>query len=346
MGLQVENTRQRPPEWGKLKNESNSPSHALGTLAEKHLSDLQSLQYSPYTILTRRAHLHVFAEWCAGNRIPNVEDLAPGHLLRYQKFLGQVSLERKRPLAAISLRTYMVSVGVFFGWLHKAGLLRKAVTKKEPMPSVGERLPRALGVGEIEAAIACAGEQPSYGVRDRAILEVLYSTGLRRMELANLRLQDLDFEQNRLFVSKGKGNKDRVVPIGGRAVVCLRRYLQEIRPDLLGDRTTDRVLLTRHGEPLSSERLTEIVRKHLMAAGIRLRGACHLFRHSCATLMLENGADIRFIQQLLGHAQLTTTQIYTQVSIAQLQRVHAATHPAERNVVSRKEDDSALENPS
>jgi len=166
------------------------------------------------------------------------------------------------------------------------------------------------------------------------------------MELSGIRLRDIDMEQSRLFVFRGKGRKDRVVPIGCRALVALRRYLQELRPKLLTVEPTERVFLTAQGKPLGPERLTELVRDQVAKAGLRLRGACHLFRHSCATLMLENGADIRIIQQLLGHEQLTTTQLYTYVSIAQLQRVHARTHPAEQHSPPPSPSSEMYENPS
>ncbi len=182
-------------------------------------------------------------------------------------------------------------------------------------------------------ATRCAadGWKPSgaeqMGLRDRAILETLYSTGIRRMEVVNLTVYDLDMERGTLMVRQGKGKKDRMVPIGERAVAWLERYLNDTRPGLVVPPDDATFFLTSSGEPLSPSRLTQLVREYVDAAEIGKRGACHLFRHTMATLMLENGADIRYIQEMLGHAELSTTQIYTRVSIRRLKTVHALTHP-------------------
>lgn len=168
------------------------------------------------------------------------------------------------------------------------------------------------------------------GVRDRAILEVLYSTGIRRMEVLGLSVFDLDAERGTLMVRQGKGRKDRMVPIGKRAIRWLERYLDSIRPSLVVPPDPGNLFLTSMGDEFSPHRLTQLVRDYVISAETGKKGACHLFRHTMATVMLEGGADIRYIQEMLGHAELTTTQIYTQVSIRRLQAVHSATHPAER----------------
>lgn len=168
------------------------------------------------------------------------------------------------------------------------------------------------------------------GLRDRALLETLYSTGIRRSELIHLKLYDIDLRNGSLMVRSGKGQKDRYVPLGSRAIHWLRRYLDELRSAIVIEPDDGTVFLHEFGEPFSKNRLSDLVKKTLRAAGIDRPGAAHLFRHAMATHMLTNGADIRFIQAILGHAQLTTTEIYTHVSIAKLKEVHALTHPAER----------------
>ena len=168
------------------------------------------------------------------------------------------------------------------------------------------------------------------GIRDRAILETLYSSGIRRMEVVRLQLGDLHLERRVLMIRQGKGKKDRVAPIGDRALAWIGKYLNEGRPLLEVDPSQRALFLSGYGDSaMSADYLSRLVSQYVRAAGIA-HGGCHLFRHSCATLMLENGADIRFIQQMLGHANLSTTQIYTEVSIQQLQRIHAMTHPAEK----------------
>jgi integrase/recombinase XerD len=151
---------------------------------------------------------------------------------------------------------------------------------------------------------------------------------MRRMELLGLKLYDLDQERGTVFVRQGKGKKDRMIPMGARAFGWVRRYLDEVRPSLSLTPDDGIVFLTNVGLVFEPNRLTQLVRDYVDAAEIGKTGSCHLFRHTCATLMLENGADIRFIQQLLGHEKLETTQIYAQVSIRMLKEVHTRTHPA------------------
>ncbi len=166
------------------------------------------------------------------------------------------------------------------------------------------------------------------GLRDRAILETLYSTGMRRLELINLKLYDLDTERGTILIRQGKGKKDRMVPIGERAIAWLDKYVREARPQIVAEPDDGTVFLTAQGEPFSRDHLTWAVRQHVVAANLGKVGACHLFRHTMATLMHEGGADIRYIQAILGHEDLKTTQIYTQVAIRALKQIHAATHPA------------------
>ena len=166
------------------------------------------------------------------------------------------------------------------------------------------------------------------GLRDRTMLEAFYSTGIRRMEMANLKLFDLDAERGTIMVRQGKGKKDRMVPIGERALAWAAKYLADARPKLVQEPDDGTLFLTNLGEPFSPNRLTQLVREYVERAELGKTGACHLFRHTMATLMLENGADVRYIQEMLGHAELSTTQIYTQVSIRRLKEIHTATHPA------------------
>jgi len=151
---------------------------------------------------------------------------------------------------------------------------------------------------------------------------------MRRSELIALQLCDLDAERGTVLVRQGKGKKDRMIPIGERALLWVQKYLDEVRPSpvlRVHDRT---VFVSREGEPFTPDHLTRLVPDYVDAAELGKRGACHLFRHTMATLMLEGGADVRFIQQMLGHANLSTTQIYTQVSIRKLKQIRTATHPA------------------
>ena len=218
-----------------------------------------------------------------------------------------------------------------------------------------------LSVAEIEQVLnavdtleASNPEPTGLGVRDRAMLETLYSTGMRRGELVALHTDDLDSERGTVHIRQGKGAKDRVVPIGERACRWIEKYLQAIRPLYLeasGEPDSGALFLAKHGQGMQGKQLSVIVKKTIEAAQLERfkethpNAACHLFRHACATHMLEAGADIRYIQALLGHSKLTTTEVYTQVSILQLKAVHEKTHPARMEAtpetIERRRDDQA-----
>jgi integrase/recombinase XerD len=169
------------------------------------------------------------------------------------------------------------------------------------------------------------------GMRDRTILEVFYSTGVRASELAELAIADLDVPRGVVAVRHGKGNKPRMVPIAERATAWCEKYLLDARPQLAVPPDDGRLFLNDRGRPFSAKVLTAMARRYLDAAGVTRPGACHLFRHTAATLMLEGGADIRYIQEFLGHADLNTTQLYTHVSITALKAVHERSHPGARS---------------
>jgi integrase/recombinase XerD len=190
------------------------------------------------------------------------------------------------------------------------------------------RIPRAvLSEREIEKLMAQADLSEPNGLRDRAVMEVLYSTGIRRGELVALDLVDIDFERGAMLVRLGKGKRDRVVPIGERALHWVARYLEEARPRLVVPPDALVLFLSGQGERVTSDWLTHRMREYMRAAEIGKPGAVHIFRHSMATLLLEGGADIRTIQEMLGHASLDTMAIYTRVSIERLRVMHATCHP-------------------
>jgi integrase/recombinase XerD len=195
-----------------------------------------------------------------------------------------------------------------------------------------QRLPKCvLTASEAEQVINQTDIHTKLGIRDRAILETFYSTGMRRAELMGLRPCDLDMERGTVVIRQGKGKKDRMIPIGERALAWINRYQVEVRPGLLvGDRAGDVLFLTHLGKPFAPDQMSELVAGYVKAANIGKEGSCHLFRHTMATVMLENGAGIRYIQAMLGHAKLETTQIYTRVSIRKLKEVHTKTHPARK----------------
>jgi len=294
----------------------------------------QATGHADQTVVIRRFALNQFISWCAATGIDSPAQVGRETLEQYQTHLA---FRRKANGDRLAINTQIARLNplrAFFKWLARNGDIANNPAADLCVPRVARKLPtRVPSIAEVWRILARPDVATPGGIRDRAALELLYATGIRRMELVQMAVDDLDLEGNAAIVRSGKGNRDRVVPIGLRATRWLLRYLDEVRPSLAaGD--SEFLFLNNAGEPYLKNRLGDLVRKYIVRAGIRSRGACHLFRHACATHMLENGADIRYIQALLGHADLSTTQIYTHVSIAKLKSVHAMTHPSARNPTS------------
>jgi len=288
--------------------------------------------YSEATIESREVYLGFFAAWCAERAITRPKEVTKPILERYQRYLYHYRNQKTgRAMTFRSQHTRLLPLRAFFRWLAKSNYLLSNPASELELPKLEHRLPKhVLSASEADQVMNGADLKDALGVRDRAILETLYSTGIRRMEVVHLKLYDLDVERGTLVVRQGKGKKDRMVPIGERALAWIDKYVTEVRPSLLVEPDEGFLFLTHMGESFTPNRLTQLVREYVDKAAIGKRGACHLFRHTMATLMLEGGADVRFIQEMLGHAKLETTQIYTQVSIRKLKEIHTATHPAAR----------------
>ena len=250
-------------------------------------------------------------------------------LERYQRYLFLYRKKNGEPMSFRSQHSRLVPLRMWFRWMTRRNHLLHNPASELELPRLGQPLPRnILSASEVEQILQLCDVADSIGLRDRAIIEVLYSTGIRRGEIVALKLYDLSLDRGVLLVRQGKGKKDRYVPIGERAIAWLEKYIREARPQLAIEPDDMTVFLTAQGEPFCLDHMTSNVKVRIDAAKLGKTGACHLFRHTMATLMHENGADIRFIQEILGHVKLETTQIYTHVAIRTLQQVHAATHPA------------------
>jgi integrase/recombinase XerD len=249
----------------------------------------------------------------------------------YQRWLWSYRKKNGKPLGITTQRARLGGLMNFFAWLCKRRVLETNPASELELPRPERRLPvAAFSVAEVEAVLSQPDITDPLGLRDRAALELLYSTGIRRAELVRLEVSDLNGEKRLLHIRQGKGRKDRVVPVGSRAMRWLEKYLEDVRPLLMMGASVPALFLTGYGEPFNPDALGRKVVAYIEAAHTGHKGGAHLFRHTCATHLLEGGADIRYIQQLLGHAKLETTAIYTEVSILQLQAVHARCHPAER----------------
>ncbi len=294
-----------------------------------HLTALTASGYAASTVTGRRAHLDLFATWCDARGVITLETITPAVLERYQHWLTGRRTRDGTPLSWSTQANMLTAVRMLLAWATRTRRLVVNPAAELELPRLPTRLPRAvLSVSEAERVLAQPDLTTALGLRDRAILEVLYSTGLRRMELIGLDLADLDAERGVVLVREGKGKKDRLVPIGERAIRWTERYLDQVRHRLVHTREHRALFLSARGTRIRPPRLTERLHRYLVQAGIEKPGSCHVWRHTAATLMHDGGADIRDVQEMLGHAQLSTTQIYTRVSIERLKAVHAKTHPA------------------
>ena len=302
---------------------------ALGSLLLNHLDALTILGRSAKTVRSRRFNMNLFIDFCGERDIQQARDVSRVVVERYQR---HVFLHKTREGAPLSFRSQcelLLAVKAFFRWAIEEQRMLVDPAAWMRLPRREKRLPGAvLTHEEAEAVLNVPDVTTSKGIRDRAILEVFYSTAIRRNELLHLAVDGIDHARGTLFVRNGKGRKDRVVPIGERALAWVKKYLDEVRGLLVVDDNEKTLFVSLDGGPLSSNRLSDLVKGCIDASAIGKKGSCHLLRHTAATLMLEGGANIRFIQALLGHELLLTTEIFTRVAIKKLQEVHAATHPS------------------
>ena len=301
----------------------------LATRLAEYVTALRVRDFSENTIRNRYSHIRFFLEWCAERALLEPTEITRPVLERYQRHLFHYRKRDGEPMTFRSQHVRLVALRCWFRWLTRQNLILHNPASELELPRMGRRLPKhVLTISEAEQVLQQPDIHGPLGLRDRAILEVLYSCGIRRSEVIHLKLYDLDPERGTLVIRQGKGKKDRFVPIGDRAIAWMQKYIREARPQLVVEPDHGTLFLSSTGEEISPDHLTLTVHDYVFNAKIGKTGACHLFRHTMATLMLEGGADIRFIQQMLGHEDLKSTQIYTQVAIRTLQQVHAATHPA------------------
>jgi len=272
----------------------------------------------------------MFLRWYETSGVSLPSEVKVETILRFQEHLYFHRKMDGQPLSLSSQYSRLALIRLWFRWMHRQGVIRKDPTKTLELPRTAYRLPTILTKQQVEKILAQPDAGKPIGIRDRSIMEVFYSTGIRRTELMRLKIDDVDRERGVVTIREGKGRRDRTVPIGGRALLWLDQYLSRARATIATEPNTGTIFLTSTGASFTPNHLSWLVRKYICAANLTKNGACHIFRHSMATHMLENGADTRYIQEMLGHARLDTTQIYTHVSIRKLKQVHTRTHPSAR----------------
>lgn len=270
--------------------------------------------------ISTRASLERFADWASKRETASLEQITPSLLSEF------LIAEKKRGLSATSIKLEAVALRIFFRFLTARGCIPSDPAEKLPIPRLPKTLPQPLSPPEMVKLVAApAGETP-LEIRDRALLELLYACGLRIAEACTVRLEHLDEEGGVLRVT-GKGNKTRLIPVGRAALEALKRYLSVARPKLVSAKSGAHIFLSVRGHPLTPARIWQLVRYYAKRAGIEESIHPHQLRHSFATHLLAGGADLRIIQEMLGHASIATTQIYTQVDRGQLKSVHRKFHP-------------------
>ena len=301
----------------------------LASLIDQWQTRLSERNYSERTLEAHKWALKTFLTWSQERDLTSPQQITKPILESFQGWLFRYRKPNGQPLATGTQRARLGALQRFFAHLCKNNhLLANPAADLELPRKQARSLPKGLSKEELAALMNLPDIRDPLGIRDRAILETFYATGARRSELTNLDLNDLDASGKTLLIRKGKGGKDRLLPIGKTALDWLKKYLEKSRPKLLLEMSEPALFLSGYGERISPGYLGNWVAKTIKAAGIEKPGSCHLLRHSCATHMHENGADIRVIQQLLGHARLDTTSIYTAVAITHLKEVYQRTHPA------------------
>jgi integrase/recombinase XerD len=285
--------------------------------------------YARTTIECRSRHLGYFVCYAAEHGVAESTDVSLELLVSYQQGLFAHRKSDGNPLSFGTQAQRLVPVAQLFSWLRREHRIAVNPAADLLMPRPDRRLPEGtLSVAEMATLLSRPDVSSPLGLRDRAVLEVFYSCGIRRAELISLWLRDVDFERGTVFIRHGKGAKDRYVPIGERALFWLRLYVEIVRPGFVTERYPDQLFVSSHGTPLCADWLCRGIRRYLATAGIDKRGSCHLLRHTVATLMLEGGADIRYVAEMLGHANSDTTQRYTRVSIERLRFSRSFSGPA------------------
>ncbi len=264
--------------------------------------------------------LRGYLDQCAADGAQQADDLTRGHVTAHLLALHKAGLSTR------SQARHLAALRGFHRFLLREGHAHADPTEQTETPRTVPRLPVYLTVEEVERMLAAPDAKTPAGARDRAMLEILYATGLRASELCRLRLADVNLRDGYLL-TRGKGNKERVVPVGQRAVDGVARYLESARESILHGRQSPHLFVTPRATPFTRQGLHKLVRRYALAAGISRRISPHKLRHSFATHLVERGADLRAVQAMLGHANIGTTEVYTHVDRRHLRAVYDRAHP-------------------
>jgi integrase/recombinase XerD len=303
-------------------------------LTHQFLQTMRMRNCSERTISCWQYILRRFIDWCGERSLDCMSEITSDHIAAYRRSLFHYRNPKTGQALTFDTQAhYLIPVRRWFLWMTDQAFIEHNPSLEVELPKSEDRLPTSvLTADQVETLLNVPDVDTPLGLRDRTILETFYSSGIRCAELVTLDVYDISLGREVLTVRSGKGKKDRVVPIGTRALTWIEKWINDIRPDLVTQSSAESLFVSKNGRRLGSNYMSNLVKRYMTSIGIEYRGSCHLLRHTAATLMMENGADLRSLQQFLGHARLNTTQIYTHVSIQRLQEVHRKTHPAKPNV--------------
>lgn len=301
--------------------ESVAPSKTIADWIDRYTTYLRSeCHLADNTVQAYRRDLQRFGEWLAG-RSPTKMDIR-----ELSEFIG---FTKKEGLAPSSISRHIVAVRMFYKFLQLEGAVQDNPAELLATQKMWQRVPKVITTDSIDQFLRAPNRGDALWLRDRAILELLYATGCRVSEVANMLLSNVHLDEG-YCLAEGKGSKQRMVPLGQQAIAVVKTYLEEQRPVLARNRTVEVVpwiIVSRTGKRLRREAIWELVKRYALRADIDPNITPHTLRHSFATHLLAGGADLRLIQEMLGHASIQTTQIYTQVDSSKLKRVHRQFHP-------------------
>jgi integrase/recombinase XerD len=299
-------------------------------VVDRIVGELRARWYSHHNLKAFRLAALRFLGWLQTKRVRDLRAVTEAHVFAYARQLAETKTAKGTAYAIATQRGHLMAVQRLFRFLAREGVVLEDPTRDLVLPS-WKKLPRAvLNRTHARKLVANPDPRTARGKRDRAILELLYGAALRVGEAERLDVRDLDRARSVLHVRQGKGRKDRVVPVVGRAADAIELYLSEARPQLVKDPQQPALFITTWGTRLRTNRIQDLVRMNAKAAGLDIRVTPHTLRHGCATHLLQGGANVREVQTLLGHASVQTTALYTKVTPDELARVMKKAHPRQR----------------
>ncbi len=272
------------------------------------------------TVISYREDLSKYVSFMQKNGVDALSRITKEHITDF------MLKEREQGISPNSVARRLAAIRMFHRFLTRERILKSDPSVLIDSPKLWKKVPDTLTVNEVEALISAPNSRNAQGVRDKAIFEVIYATGMRVSEAVNLKKVDVNLDIGFLRCV-GKGNKERIIPLGRKAIESVKRYIQDSRPKLLRGKERDSLFVSRLGEKISRQSLWKLIKKYASAARIKKPIKPHVLRHSFATHLLEHGADLRSVQEMLGHSDISTTQIYTHINKDRLKSIHKQFHP-------------------